>query len=230
MSLRYDIAALAVAAVAALVLVHRRDRARLRRRRAAYFDDCLPLLEGCALSQDDVDFPVLTATYRGRRVRLQPIVDHVAVRKLPSLWLLVTVFEDLPWMATLDLLMRPQNVEFYSPSARLRETLDPPRGWPGHALLRADDAAGLPPLERLTPHMAMFDDPRMKELVVTPKGVRLVYQADQAERAHYAVLRHARFSAERLPAETARRLLDEAVAIIATLTAGKDHEPAAGRG
>ncbi|MBX6320333.1 MAG: hypothetical protein IRY94_00740 [Rhodospirillaceae bacterium] len=227
MSLRYDIVALAVAAVTALVLVYRRDRIRLRRGRAAFFDDCLPLLEGCTLSQDDVDFPVLAATYRGRRVRLQPIVDHIAVRKLPSLWLLVTVFEDLPWMATLDLLMRPQNIEFYSPSARLRVALDPPPGWPAHALLRTDDTAGLPPLERLTPHMAMFDDPRMKELVVTPKGVRLVYQADQAERAHYAVLRQARFSVDRLPAETARRLLDEAIGIIATLTAEDGHEPAA---
>jgi hypothetical protein len=217
MSFRYDIAAFVIAALAALALVYRRDRIRLRQARSAYFDDCRPLFARCSLSQDDVDFPMLEGIYRGRRVRLQPIVDHVALRKLPSLWLLLTVFEELPQDATLDLLLRPQNVEFYSPSARLPVTLALPAGWPAHALLRTDDESRLPPLERLTPHMAMFEDPKMKELVVTPNGVRLVYQAEQAERAHYAVLRHARFTTARLPSALAQELLDRASAIIETL-------------
>jgi hypothetical protein len=214
--MRYDVVALVALALLALALAYRRDRTRLRRARGRYFEDCLSLFARPTLSQDDVDFPTLEGAYRGRRVRLQPLVDHVAVRKLPSLWLLLTVFEDLPLKGTLDLLLRPQNVEFYSPSSRLPVTLRPPAGWPAHALLRTDED-GLPPLERLTPHVAMFDDPKMKELVVTPNGVRLVYQAEQAERAHYAVLRHARFARERLPAAVAQALLDRAIAIVETL-------------
>src|SRR5262249_19784242 len=106
MSTPYTVA-LAALALLALVFVYRRDRRRLQQVRARYFDDCLSLFAAPTMTQDDVDFPALEATYRGRRVRLQPLVDHVAVRKLPSLWLLLTVFEDLPCGGTLDLLLRP---------------------------------------------------------------------------------------------------------------------------
>ena len=66
--------------------------------------------------------------------------------------------------------------------------------------------------------MHLFNDPKMKELVVTPNGVRLVYQAEEAERAHYMVLRHAKFTSSRLDKAIAKRLLDEAVALHNSMT------------
>ena len=56
----------------------------------------------------------------------------------------------------------------------------------------------MPPLDVIEPHMTLFQDQRAKELLVTPKGVRLVYQAAQAEQGPYQTLRLVRFPLEPL--------------------------------
>lgn len=213
MTVRYDIVGLVLLAIAGLWLLHRRERRSIKLQRGAFFDDCLDLFSDAHLAQDDVDYPVLQGRYGDHRVRLEPVVDHVVIRKLPSLWLLVTVFGELPIKGTVDFLVRPQNTEFYSPSAGLPESLPIPPGWPQHAHLRTDMSGRSAPVELLTPHMVIFDDPRTKELAVTPRGVRIVYQVGQAERAYYLVLRQARFSELRVDRELARRLLDRAIAV-----------------
>jgi hypothetical protein len=214
MAFRYDIAALCAVFAVALWLIYRRDRARKQAGRAVYFDDCRSLFEDCRVAQEGTDFPVLEGRYRGHRVRLEPVVDHMAVRKLPSLWLKVSLFGDLPLAGTIDFLVRPQNTEFYSPSASLPVSLRVPPGWPQHALLRTDIEDGRPlPIDLLTPHMPMFDDDKTKELVVTPRGVRIVYQASQGERAYYMVLRQPEFGEAILPAALAGRLLEQALAV-----------------
>jgi hypothetical protein len=75
--------------------------------------------------------------------------------------------------------------------------------------------------------IAAFDDPRMKELVITPRGVRLVYQAAQGERADYLVLRQARFAQERGDAELVKSLLDRAIAIAAAVDSTMEQQVAA---
>jgi len=198
--------------ILSLILIYSLDRQRMKRTRGAYFEDCLTLFSKIQITQDDVDFPVLEGTYLGYRVRLQPIIDHMTVRKLPSLWLLTTIYGPLPGTAVIDFLVRPTNTEFYSSIWSLPNSLNIPHGWPAHALFRTN---GEDPstIDRIGLHMHLFDDPKMKELVVTSNGVRLVYQAQEAERAHYMVLRHAKFATSKLDNATAKRLLDEAIAL-----------------
>lgn len=217
--MRYDVLALALLLVAVLWLLHRRQRARVRRARGAIFDSVLSLFDRYRVTQDDVDFAVLEGRYRGYDVRLEPIVDHVALRKVPSLWLLVTLRAPVPFGGAFDLLARPQNVEFYSPSATLDHAIAPPPGWPEHASLRTDRPEAMPPQEIMANHIGFFADPKAKEMVVTPKGVRLVYQARQAERSQYLVLRQAEFAEVALAPETVRELLDRAVALYQDLAA-----------
>lgn len=179
---------------AILIRLGWRERATIRALRAAIFDACLPCFDDYRITQDSVDFPVLDGHLRGRRVLLEPVVDAVTVRKLPVLWLRVTLLEPLPMGAALSLLVRPQGTEFWSPSAKLRHRLPIPAGWPQHALLRSDqpDVAHL--LSKLSPHVeAFFSDLHAKEIAVSPRGVRLVYQLDQARRSNYLVLRTALF-------------------------------------
>src|SRR5215813_5918240 len=123
MEIRYDLAALCAAFAVALWLIYRRDRAKKKAIRGGYFDDCRSLFGECRVEQSGLEFPILEGTYEGQRVRLEPVVDHMAVRKLPSLWLKVTVLGSLPISGTIDFLMRPQNTEFYSPSERLPVTM-----------------------------------------------------------------------------------------------------------
>src|SRR5262249_14879782 len=138
MHVRYDILALCALGGTILWLIYRRDRARTKAVRGSYFDDCRSLFADCRVSQSGSDFPILDGSYEGHRIRLEPVVDHMGVRKLPSLWLKVSVLGALPLDGTIDFLARPQNTEFYSPSERLPLTLRIPTGWPQHALLRTD--------------------------------------------------------------------------------------------
>ena len=108
--------------------------------------------------------------------------------------------------------MRPQNTEFYSPSAGLPLSLRIPAGWPQQRCCAPTSRTHLSRIEPLSPHMPMFDDQKTKE-VVTPRGVRIVYQASQGERAYYMVLRQPEFGAAVFPAALARRLLDQAMAV-----------------
>jgi hypothetical protein len=64
----------------------------------------------------------------------------------------------------------------------------------------------------------MFADPRMKELLISPRGIRCVIQLAQGERADYSVLRRVRFGdAMRVPAQRLRELLDRQLSLIDTL-------------
>ena len=205
---------IAALGTATLFVMHRRYRQRVRRERGAFFQHCLELFETYRILQDDVDFPVLEGRYRGFDVRLEPVVDHVAVRKLPSLWLLATLREPLPLAGVTDFLARPLNTEFYSPAIHLDHRLATPTGFPDTVQVRTDKPEVQPPAERLRFYGALFTDPRMKELVVGPGGVRLVYQAAEGQRAQYMVLRQADFGdALALDLAVARALLDRAIAI-----------------
>lgn len=222
--MRYEILALAGALAGVLAYMYRRDRRRLRDSRARMYDDCAHLFDGAPrLAQDDVDFPVLEGRYRGYAVKLEPIVDYMAFRKVPSLWLLATVYCDNPSEGAFDFLVRPQNVEFWSPAWKMEISLPLPPGWPDFAIARTDGRGDPPPLDRLQPHGCMFDDPKVKELLVTPRGVRIVYQADQAERAYYMVLRQLVFEGFRLDPLLVTALLDRAIRIHEDL-AGTDRK------
>ena len=221
------LAALIAAGLLALAVLHRRHRAGLKAARRRLFDPVLPLLDSYRITQDAIAHPVLEGRYRGRRIRLEPVVDQLTFRKLPSLWLLVTVFDAVPWRGSFDLLMRAQNTEFWSPAASFDHAVTLPAGWPPEASLRTDDPAAMPPQHLLERHVRLFADPAMKELLVTPKGVRLVYLLDQAERGTYLVLRQARFAEAPMPADLARALLEAALALLQDLGA---KDPGAGDG
>jgi hypothetical protein len=223
MAFRYDIAVLCALFAAALWLIYRRDRIRTKAARAAYFDDCSFLFEDCRVVQEGTDFPTLEGRHRGYRFRLEPVVDHMAVRKLPSLWVKASLIGALPVPGAVDFLARPQNTEFYSPSASLPFSLRIPPEWPQHAILRAEIEDPALPLELLAPHIHIFDDTKTKELLVTPHGVRIVYQASQGERAYYMVLRQPEFGDPRLPAPLARQLLEQAIAVYSSAAAMPGH-------
>jgi|RhiMethySRZTD1v2_1073278.scaffolds.fasta_scaffold1268292_1 hypothetical protein len=205
-----------LATVMALYLVwaYHRDRERLRHRRRIWFDAVRPLFAGGSITQQGADYPVLRGRYQGYDIELLPMVEGLAMRKLPSLWLQVTVYAAIPFGGGLDYLARPLGVEFYSPTDCFTVRLPVPEAWPAHAVLQTDNPADMPPLDVIEPHMALFQDQRAKELLVTPKGVRLVYQAAQAEQGPYQTLRLVRFPLEPLDPDLARALMDAAVGLV----------------
>jgi hypothetical protein len=206
-------------AIIVLVMLYRRDRQRIKWRRAHFYDACLDLFESFRVAQEGPNFPALRGNYRGHAVRLDPVVDNMAWRRLPLLWLRVTVLKPNPYGGVLDLLIRPGAVEVFSPSAELDHHLPLPDGWPEQALLCTDQPSLAPPLlDVLAPHMALFSDPYMKELLVTPRGISLVRMIWQASRPHYLVFREIRFEGRHLDPAVARTLLDGAIEISNSLS------------
>jgi hypothetical protein len=207
----------ALALVCLLVGLYARDHQRSRTRRAVLFTDCLDLFDAYKVIQSDVDYPTLRGRYCGFDVRLEPVLDDIACRKLPSLWLKATLLAPTRYEGALDLLARPRGIEFYSPSEDLPHRIALPEGWPVDASLRTDDPQNMPPLEIVAPHIGAFDDPQTKELVITPHGVRFVRQIWQGERAHYLVLRQSVFAQDNMAPAVVKAMLDRLIELSVAL-------------
>ncbi len=217
--MRIDAVILGATFVLILWGMNRRARRMIRSKRGAIFDDCLSLFSEVNVTQDEVNYPVLRARYKGMDVKIEALVDHLAVRKIPALWLLVSLKFPIPYSGTLDYLVRPQNTEFYSPSASLCNTLDIPHDWPQHATLRTNNFDDIPPLDVVGRFVRrMFKDPNCKEMLITPKGVRIVYLVDQALRSHYMVLRQLVFEHDRLDFKLVKQLIDALIRLIDDLS------------
>lgn len=211
------VTALAMAAVpaAALALLYRRDQRRAAAHRRRAFENCRGLLGEAELVQEDGDYPRLEGRYRGLRVELRLVADNINLRKLPVLWLLVSVRCPLAVTGVLDVILRPQNTEYFSPAHRLPDRLPTPAHWPGQAVLKGREPAAMRSIAaRLEPHLAHFGhEDAFKELLVGPGGLRLGWMADQAERGAYLAMRQAAFRQDVLDRHMVETALRRAVAI-----------------
>lgn len=136
---------------------------------------------------------VLTGRYKGHAAEVKVVTDTLALRKLPSLWLMVTLPGSVPVEATLDLMMRPAGSSSFSNFDHLPITVATPPDFPRDAVLRTDDAARVPDPRIMARHLEPFHGRRGKELLITPKGLRIVLLAGEADRARYGVFRQADF-------------------------------------
>nr|WP_298681733.1 hypothetical protein [uncultured Dongia sp.] len=196
-----------------LVWLNRRDQARRRHSRSALYALTYDLFQSYRVEQTGADFPTMTGRYRDRDFHLDAIIDTLTFRRLPVLWLRVSLLEALPGMATTDILVRAQNNEFYAPGNDLPYQLPVPAHWPDGTHAKTDDPARAPSRELLERHMDFFALPQAKELLVTPKGVRLVSMIDQGERAEYLVLRIADFRGNQVSAEALRDMMDRCIGL-----------------
>ncbi len=157
----------------------------------------------------------LTGTYKYQTFQLKAVVDTLATRKLPSLWLLVTLPELQNVNATLDLMMRPTGPTTFSNFDFLPHTLKTPTGFPAHAVIRTDDEQLCASAEILRPHLGLFETRHGKELLVSPKGLRIVVQVAEVDRLRYGVFREANFGDTVIDPE----LVAQCLAILLTLNA-----------
>jgi hypothetical protein len=134
----------------------------------------------------------------------------MVIRRLPQLWLSITLLDTLGDVPSLAVLVRPAGYEFYSLTSRLGCTLDTPAALPSEVLIRGSDARADRLLWQLTPYLAAsLSDPRVKEIAVTSKGLRIIVQAGEGRRGEHLLLRQAVFDDAVVPArELANRLME----------------------
>lgn len=184
--------------------------------RSSVFVDCQTLLQHRQISQDKANLPVLHGNYGGYQVALSIVEDTIAWRKLPPLWLLVKVVANKTSVGSLDLIVRPANNEFYSPSWQWDGNLTIPTNWPQHAIIKyLYKPIDMRLLERHVP--TLFADNMMKELLIMPDFVRLTYMAKQADRGEYLIMRNAVYSETPIEKTLVETLLKQAIAIRQTI-------------
>lgn len=189
-------AAIAGATVLVLAVQGRGAAAQRARMRQSYFDLCLPLFGDVRRGVANHGFARISGTRDGRPFDLQALPDTLTFRKLPSLWLMVTIPAPTGLRATLDLMARPTGTEVFSHFAQLPVHLSTPDGLPDDVAVRTDDPARLPDRtfldESILPLLQrLFARERMKELVLSPKGLRIVWLAEEADRTRYLLYRDA---------------------------------------
>lgn len=185
---------LAVLLAALLLRQFRRAAAVRRAEPERLFRDALPVLQNAeAKAGDTAGTYLLTGTWRGHDVQVKALADTLAVRKLPGLWLMVTLPGPLPVSSTLDLMMRPASATSFSNFDHLPFTYENPAEFPQHLVARGDAPEPPLPFDLVSSHIAALRDRRGKELLVTPRGVRLVMLLAEADRARYGVFRQADF-------------------------------------
>lgn len=181
--------------------------------RAAYFDGIKPLFSAGETRLQPSGFPRMTGRRDGLAFDLQAIPDTLTFRKLPALWVMVTLPEPMPLSATLSLMARPSGQEPFSRFATLPQSLPTPTGLPKNVAVRTDDARRAPPESLISAHVDIFDDAKVKELVLSPKGLRIVILAGEADRGRYLIFREAELGTTPLPAERIAPLLDRLAAL-----------------
>jgi hypothetical protein len=207
---------IAALVAAFLFLARRYWRARERRRQEPmrFYARAMPLLEQPELQDTgSVGYPRLVGRYQGHPVQVLPVIDTLATRRLPSLWVLVTLQCVLPVSGRFDLMMRPNAATTFSNFDLLPVTIQTPAGFPEYAVLRTDDPKNLLPPQVVLPHLDVFQDSRAKELLITSNGVRLVWLVAEANRARYGVFRQADFGEADLDPAVLQNLLDRLVAL-----------------
>lgn len=205
---------LAIAALLLWQLVAQWRQSRTRsERRAAFLDSCKALFSGGTKAIAETGFPRMAGTYKGHAFDLQVVPDTLNFRKLPALWVLVTLTEAQAVKGTLDIVLRPRGIEPFSNFSNLAVQIDIPPGFPEDCALRCDDPDTMPSVDMVRRHLALITHGAGKELVISPKGLRAVVMADEAQRSSYLLFRDSEMGLEPVQPEIVARLLDGLLAL-----------------
>lgn len=223
MSLSIPLAIAAASAVAIAILAVREAR-NLRASRSTILDAVTPLFSDGQLTFDDAGFPSLTGSLDGRHMRVELIPDTMTIRRLPQLWLSITDVCDLPIAGQgVAMLIRPSGADYYSLTERMTERLDVPPGFPWETLIKGESAASKNTLDRVDKTAArLFADPRLKEIAVTARGVRMIRQLAEGKRGDHLLLRQSAFTSAQVTPRDVTELAAGLNDLRAALTDNRD--------
>jgi hypothetical protein len=155
---------------------------------------------------------------------IQVVPDSLSLRKLPCLWLLVTVAERLPVAGTFDAMMRATGQETFSNFGTLPDQIALPAGFPEHCTIRTDASANPALTATIARYMATQDPARLKEVLVTPTGTRVVWLAEEADRGRYLLFRDAEMGGTPLVPAILQPLMDGLCGLWADIMVASAHQ------
>lgn len=185
---------MSLAVLFSLVLwwMYRQHHHQVSQSRAALLSDCQKVISISETQFDKAGYASVKGGFGGMPISFRLEVDNLTARKIPVMWLHIAMPRQDKAGGSLDILVRPQINDVYSPSWSWSTVVTPLSGWPQHA--RYMSKGKIPNLSRIDAGVrTLFADERTKELVLTPDSVRLTYLIRQADRGHYLLLRSVDF-------------------------------------
>lgn len=188
------------AGVTALAFLARHERNIMRARRELILEPVRPLFREANYTTDGAGIPRIEGYYRGQLIRVDLTPDTMTVRRLPQLWVSLTAIRALPTaQSAVAILMRPSGSDFYSLTERMEDIIDPPAAFPYDCLVRGQGPHAREVLAQITPTaVSLFADAKVKEIAVTERGARIVYQLAEGRRGQHLLLRQCDFDEARL--------------------------------
>jgi hypothetical protein len=180
-------------AVIVLAVIQTRHRRRVGRERRAVLAHVERLFTEVTITQDGIGYPSLRGRWNGHWVKLELVVDTLAMRQLPTLWMLVSVLRPLPVRTPIDITLRPRSSDIVSAGTAFAYEHAPPPGWPEDIRVTTPEPA-LPPLEVLDDSLELLKQPTTKGLLIAPGGVRIVHGLASGAVGQYRVVRRPKFS------------------------------------
>jgi hypothetical protein len=218
--------ALTGAGLALVAGVAHLEQRRIRSTRRKLLDACRPLFEEARLEHGGDGFPRLYGRIGGSRVTIELIPDMMTIRRLPQLWMSVTLLEPVPVESGLAVLVRPSGAEFFSLTQHFHATLRVPNGFPEASLVRGQSPGATKVLATVAPAVAtLLADPKVKEVAVTPNGVRAIRQVAEGRRGDYLLLRQSAFDVVSVDPGAMLELVDSLFSLRAALVPGKSAKP-----
>lgn len=192
---------IALAAVIANFAI--RDHLRAVAARRGMLDQCRGTLDDEKWTCGGDGVPSLEGRWNGHAVKVALIPDTMVVRRLPQLWLSVTVLSSGTDSASIGVVARHTGNEFYSSVHEMQRRLDPPAGLPLDVLVRGDGAGAVQLCDRLASDLTrLFADPLIKDVTVTSRGARIVRQIAEGRRGEHLLLRQAVFDGATVDRQT----------------------------
>lgn len=158
---------------------------------------------------------------------VQVVPDSLSIRKLPCLWLLVTLPEALSQQGSYNVMLRATGLETFSRFAALPDLMAVPAGFPNDCSIRTDIPTAMPDPAAIAGYLMGLDVARLKELVLAPTGLRLVWLVEEADRGKYLLFRDAEMGAVSLAPAMLQPLMDGLCDLWAKLQAGATEKLAA---
>lgn len=175
-----------------LCLMYQRHHRQVMQDRAGFLSESHKVIDIKKSRLDKTGFHRVQGEFAGHSVALKLEIDSLTARKLPILWLHVTMRRAAVGKESLDMLMRPQPSDVFSPGWNWHKVIVPLKSWPQHA--RYVSQGRVPELKHIDNDVrTIFADQRAKELLIMPEYIRLTYLVRQADRGHYLLLRSADF-------------------------------------
>ncbi|TGT67513.1 hypothetical protein EN802_29890 [bacterium M00.F.Ca.ET.159.01.1.1] len=210
--------AIALVVVAHIAWLARASRNRAKIALAADMANVRSVVADAAdISDGTAGVVTWAGTWNGQRVQVCTIVDTLATRKLPTRWLSVSITEPVAVPGIFDMMMRPNSATTFSNFDHLPHMLPKVLGLPADAVLHTDRKGVAFPQDLIAAHTDIFAENRAKELLITPKGVRIVWLLAEAERARYGVFRQAAFGDSTIDPALIERLLESASGLRAAI-------------